>query len=65
MTETIQELPWRLWWNGYEYMPGEDTPYHHDVVEIRRPPENKVNMVCPRSLPPWFNIAGLEWRPVP
>lgn len=57
---------WRPWLTPY-YGSAQESPYGHDVVEIRRPPDGKTEMSCPATLTlhPMFNVAGLKWRPVP
>lgn len=65
MTSVPQTHPpgsgWRAWDNPY----APDSPLRYRMVEAWRKEWQDVEVLRPRELPPWFNISGLMWRPLP
>lgn len=58
-------MPWIDHRPPHVKLANRETPYMHRAVEIMRREWDEPHTVKPAEMPPWMNVAGLYWRPLP
>lgn len=53
---------WKHYYNPFP-QPGDDSPIHHDMIELWRPEWPESRTVNRDNLHPAMNVDGLFWRP--